>query len=101
MRAYWRFPLEPTSALDDAASRALVEELRSCFAQAVRRRLMSDVPLGMFLSGGIDSSAIARLAARHRPARSITTFTIGFTEPSFDESSYARTRRARDRERAP
>ncbi len=47
------------------------------------------MPLGVFLSGGIDSTAILALAARHRPPAEIDTFTIGFRESSFDESAYA------------
>ena len=68
----------------------LCEEIRATLDRAVQRRLMSDVPLGVFLSGGIDSSAIAALAANHIPADRLNTFSIGFNEPSFDESSYAR-----------
>ena len=87
---YWRFCIE---AEDDApASRdgALAEELRALIDRAVDRRLVSDVPLGVFLSGGVDSSAILGFAARHRSAASLDTFTIGFDEPSFDESGFAR-----------
>jgi asparagine synthase (glutamine-hydrolysing) len=51
---------------------------------------MSDVPLGVFLSGGIDSSSIAALAAKHVPAGQLNTFSIGFNEASFDESAWAR-----------
>ncbi len=54
------------------------------------RRLMADVPLGIFLSGGIDSSLIAALAARELGGAALQTFTIGFSEPSFDESAPAR-----------
>ena len=67
----------------------LCEELRATLERAVQRRLMSDVPLGVFLSGGIDSSAIAALAAKHVPAGQLNTFSIGFNEASFDESGYA------------
>ena len=66
-----------------------VERLRAALDLSVRQHLVSDVPLGVFLSGGIDSSAVAALAARHVPGR-LQTFSIGFEEPSFDESAHAR-----------
>jgi len=56
---------------------------------SVKQRLISDVPLGVFLSGGIDSSAITAFAQEEVP-RKIKTFSIGFEDPSFDESRYAR-----------
>ena len=78
-------------ARPSADEAALVEELRHLLAQAVERRLISDVPLGMFLSGGHRFQRRCWRAARqHRPAGSPISFTIGFTEPSFDESGYAR-----------
>ncbi|WP_404420881.1 asparagine synthase (glutamine-hydrolyzing) [Nibricoccus sp. IMCC34717] len=86
-REWWRFTLEPAEAPAD--TRALEEELRSLLASAVRRRLVADVPVGVFLSGGVDSSAVAALAARELPAGALATFTIGFDEPSFDESAAA------------
>jgi asparagine synthase (glutamine-hydrolysing) len=66
---------------------AAVEELRSRLERAVASRLVSDVPLGVFLSGGIDSSVVAALAARHG---ALDTFAIGFDETSFDEREHAR-----------
>ncbi|MBF0270647.1 MAG: asparagine synthase (glutamine-hydrolyzing) [Magnetococcales bacterium] len=87
---YWRFRLTPDPALLERREESLAEELRALLSQAVKRRMESDVPLGFFLSGGIDSSAILALAARHAPPASLNTFAIGFQEPSFDESAYAR-----------
>jgi asparagine synthase (glutamine-hydrolysing) len=56
--------------------------------QSVKRRLISDVPLGVFLSGGIDSSTITAFAEQEGPGK-VKTFSIGFEDPSFDESKYA------------
>lgn len=87
---YWRFHLEPDERLNGEDESRLEEELRERLACSVRRRLMSDAPLGIFLSGGIDSAAVLAAATRVRPADSINTFTIGFTELSYDESGHAR-----------
>lgn len=87
-RTYWRFAIEPEEPRGSDAE--LAEELRELLSEAVRLRLMSDVPLGIFLSGGIDSSTILAMAARHRAPADIDTFAIGFEEPSYDESPFAR-----------
>jgi asparagine synthase (glutamine-hydrolysing) len=89
LERYWRFELNPDESLSDADEPRLVEELRGLLLQSVRRRLMSDVPLGIFLSGGVDSTAVVAAATPAVDAKSLSTFTIGFTEPSFDESRYA------------
>ncbi len=89
-RRYWKFKIEPDHSLSDRDVPRLAEELRALFAASVERRLMSDVPLGLFLSGGIDSGSVLAAVSRCLPPSRISAFTIGFDEPSFDESSYAR-----------
>ncbi len=86
---YWKPAYHPKFRLD-GDTKDLADGLRTRLEEAVRRRLISDVPLGVFLSGGIDSSVIASLAARQVPRGRLQTFSIGFTEASFDESPHAR-----------
>ncbi|MBK7392224.1 MAG: asparagine synthase (glutamine-hydrolyzing) [Chloracidobacterium sp.] len=85
-RRYWNMNWEPTQtgSIEDRAV-----ELRDLLSDAVRMRLVSDVPLGILLSGGIDSSTVAAFAIQHATER-VKTFSIGFEEDSFDESKYAR-----------
>ena len=87
-RPYWELTFQPGANPPNEAE--AVERLEELLLQAVRRRLMSDVPLGAFLSGGLDSSAIVALMARlsDRPVR---TFTIGFEESDYSELEDART----------
>lgn len=66
-----------------------VEALAQRLAEAVRLQSLADVPLGAFLSGGVDSSAIVALM-QHQAARPVKTFTVGFEEAGFDESPHAR-----------
>ena len=83
---YWDVRFQGDRAMGEADA---VEALRAVLDLSVRQHLVSDVPLGVFLSGGIDSSAVAALAARHLPGR-LKTFSIGFEDPSFDETAHAR-----------
>lgn len=87
---YWKYTIQPEAATGQRSEDNLAEELRALLTGAVDRRLESDVPLGVLLSGGVDSSAIVALAAQSRPADEVKTFSIGFEEESFDESRYAR-----------
>ena len=87
---YWEFTIQPMDEIPRQPEVVWGEELVHLLSQAVKRRLMSDVPLGIFLSDGIDSSAILAFAAAQMPPEKIQTFSIGFHEPSFDESGYAR-----------
>ncbi len=87
---YWRFELMPDEALGDAQEAGLAEELRHLIYQAVERRLIADVPLGLFLSGGLDSSSVLAGAAAAMGDDRPETFCIGFEDPSYDESGHAR-----------
>lgn len=89
VQRYWDMPVpDNSSGGRQPAEEELAAELRALLAAAVKRRMISDVPLGVFLSGGIDSSIVAGLMAMQAPR--IKTFSIGFTEASYDESHYAR-----------
>ena len=89
VQKYWDFVLEPFEQIPKDPESQWAEELRHLLFKAVERRLMSDVPLGVFLSGGIDSSSIISLAISALPGKSVRTFSIGFEEESFDESGYS------------
>ncbi|MBX5473632.1 MAG: asparagine synthase (glutamine-hydrolyzing) [Thermoleophilia bacterium] len=79
----------PVEELRDADEAELVEELRARLRDSVRAHLLSDVPVGVLLSGGVDSATLAALAAQETP-EPVHTFTIGFEERSFDERADAR-----------
>ena len=87
---YWDFVLEPFERIPADPEETWGEEIRVLLRRSVRRRLMSDVPLGVFLSGGVDSSAITAFAAEAAGSERMKSFCIGFEEASFDETRYAR-----------
>jgi asparagine synthase (glutamine-hydrolysing) len=104
IRQYWDIPVgriadsrggeaagerSGTSTPSNMQPTAVVSRFRELLEESVRLRLMSDVPLGMFLSGGIDSSAIAALMAKMID-RPLQTFSVAFAERAFNELEYAR-----------
>jgi asparagine synthase (glutamine-hydrolysing) len=87
IRQYWDFPQYGT--YEPASEEELLEELEFRLAEAVRVRLIADVPLGALLSGGTDSSTVVALMAR-ATSQPVKTFSVGFRHADFDETPYAR-----------
>lgn len=87
---YWHMPAEPAQSQDDSQDEtALLDELESLLESAVQRQLVADVPVGVLLSGGVDSSLITAMAVRS--SSKVRTFTVGFPgHGSMDETIHAR-----------
>jgi asparagine synthase (glutamine-hydrolysing) len=85
LQSYWEIPFAPDESVGEGE---WCERIRTHLDEAVRLRLHGDVPVGCFLSGGIDSTSVAATAARHH--QGINTFSVGFTEPAYDERRWAR-----------
>jgi len=86
---YWDIDFSPRADVAARSEGELAEQLHSLLDDCVRMRLMSDVPLGVFLSGGLDSSAIAALTARHVSGQ-LNTFSVGFEQQYYSELPHAR-----------
>ena len=88
VRQYWHLDMGHETA--SRSEEDVLEELKALFDKAVRLRLISDVPLGAFLSGGVDSSAVVASMAYLVENGPVKTATIGFSDKTFDELEYAR-----------
>ena len=88
-KPFWSIPAPRSRAEVGKGERELASELWRKIDGAVERQLVADVPVGIFLSGGLDSSAVATLA-RRRTGGATKAFSIAFDDPTFDESTYAR-----------
>ncbi len=86
IRKYWEVCFEPDHSRSE---KQWLEEIEDCFSETVKLHMISDVPLGAFLSGGIDSSSVVAMMAKNSN-RPIKTFSIGFKEQKFNELEYAR-----------
>ena len=86
-RRYWNLTFSKNGNIPTLEK--ATAELRDLLSDSVRMRLVADVPLGVLLSGGVDSSTVAAFATQHA-TETVKTFSIGFTEDSFDETKYAR-----------
>ena len=85
-KRYWEINFEPDHS---KTAEQWMEEIENCLSETVKIHMISDVPLGAFLSGGIDSSSVVAMMARNSN-RPIKTFSIGFKEEQFSELKYAR-----------
>jgi asparagine synthase (glutamine-hydrolysing) len=87
---YWDLPFDPAASRERVSPAVWAERLWDSLRTSVRHRLVSDVPVGIFLSGGIDSSAVTAAAVAVAPGQRFETFSVGFEEPSYSEEPYAR-----------
>lgn len=85
-KRYWKPRLQRAATAENLIER--IEHLESMFSASVRQRLVADVPVGVFLSGGLDSSLVAAFAAKHMSG--VTAFSVRMDEDSFDETPFAR-----------
>ncbi len=86
---YWRLPIPTSQPAASFNALEKQEELVELLKESVKLRMISDVPLGAFLSGGVDSSAVVAMMAQLSP-QPVKTFSIGFPQAEYDETRYAR-----------
>jgi asparagine synthase (glutamine-hydrolysing) len=87
---YWDLLFEPFATIPRNPEEEWGQRIRELLGRAVKRRLIADVPVGVFLSGGIDSSAVTAFASRHMSDGKLKTFSVGFNEKTFDETRFGR-----------
>jgi len=87
VRRYWDVPFVPCSEQSNLSADQMCASIRELLLDAVRIRLRADVPVGAYLSGGLDSSGVTTLVVRNFNSR-VTTFGIRFEESAFDEGKY-------------
>ena len=87
-RAYWRMDFPDQGKEHDGDPKQIVDEFEKVMLQAVEKRLRADVPVGAYLSGGLDSSMIVAMA-RHIKGKNLSTYTVRVDEPGLDELNYA------------
>jgi len=86
---YWQLPDPPTAQTAGASDQDLLQSFETLLEDAVRRQMQADVPVGVLLSGGVDSSLITAMAVR--ASSQVNTFTVGFSDfANYDESPHAR-----------
>lgn len=84
LKPYWNFSF---SIDDNQSETRWLEEIEGCLSETIKQHMISDVPIGAFLSGGVDSSTVSAFMAKHTP--NLKTFTIGLNEEGFDERPFA------------
>lgn len=87
---YWQLPTIAEADKEQKSDQEWLEEIREKLLESVKYRLVSDVPVGVFLSGGIDSALVLSMVMQSSPTFPVKTYTVGFDSPSYDESETAR-----------